>query len=307
MRICSFLPSGTEIVYALGLGDSLQAVSHECDYPAEALAKPKVVRSRFDANKMSSQEIDRIVTEMYQRGERIYEVDEEVLRDAAPDLVLTQELCDVCAVSYEDVRHAASRLAYPPNVVSLDPASIGNMLDDIQMVGDLCGVPDAASAFVAELNERIDAVRSQASAAGSTPRVACIEWLEPPIVAGHWIPQMVELAGGVDALAKPGEPSRRITMNELAESEADVLVLMPCGMDAEKAHDEFYALENLAEWRELPAVANGHAYFVDSGSYFSRSGPRLVDGLEQMAYMAHPDKFTEPTSVISIEQDRISS
>ena len=212
MRICSFLPSGTEIVYALGMGDSLYAVSHECDYPAEALAKPKIVRSRFDADKLSSQEIDRLVTEMYQRGERIYEVDEDVLREAAPDLVITQELCDVCAVSYEDVRHAASRLAYPPNVVSLDPASIGNMLEDIEMVGDLCGVPDAATAFIAELNERIEAVRSRAAAAASAPRVACIEWLEPPIVAGHWIPQMVELAGGVDALAKPGEASRRITM-----------------------------------------------------------------------------------------------
>jgi len=306
MRICSFLPSGTEIVYALGLGDALHAVSHECDYPKAALAKPKVVRSRFDADKMSSQEIDRIVTEMYQRGERIYEVDEEVLRDAAPDLVLTQELCDVCAVSYEDVRHAASRLAYPPNVVSLDPASIGNMLDDIQMVGDLCGVPDAASAFITGLNKRIDAVRSRASAAVSAPRVACIEWLEPPIVAGHWIPQMVELAGGVDALAKPGEPSRRITMDELAASEPDVLVLMPCGMDAERARGEFDALENLAEWRELPAVASGRAYFVDSGSYFSRSGPRLVDGLEQMAYMAHPDTFEKPVSVIGIEQDKVS-
>ncbi len=300
MRICSFLPSGTEIVYALGLGDSLHAVSHECDYPKGALAKPKVVRSRFDADKMSSQEIDHIVTEMYRRGERIYEVDEEILRDAAPDLVLTQELCDVCAVSYEDVRHAASRLAYPPNVVSLDPASIGNMLDDIQMVGDLCGVPDVASAFVAELNKRIDAVRSRAAAAVSTPRVACIEWLEPPIVAGHWIPQMVELAGGADALAKPGEPSRRITMDELAASKPDVLALMPCGMDAKRARDEFYALENLAEWRELPAVSNGRAYFVDSGSYFSRSGPRLVDGLEQIAYMAHPDKFKKPASVIGV-------
>ena len=300
MRICSFLPSGTEIVYALGLGDSLHAVSHECDYPKGALAKPKVVRSRFDADKMSSQEIDHIVTKMYRRGERIYEVDEEILRDAAPDLVLTQELCDVCAVSYEDVRHAASRLAYPPNVVSLDPASIGNMLDDIQMVGDLCGVPDVASAFVAELNKRIDAVRSRASVAVSTPRVACIEWLEPPIVAGHWIPQMVELAGGADALAKPGEPSRRITMDELAASKPDVLALMPCGMDAKRARDEFYALENLAEWRELPAVSNGRAYFVDSGSYFSRSGPRLVDGLEQIAYMAHPDKFKKPASVIGV-------
>ena len=293
MRICSFLPSGTEIVFALGLGDSLYAVSHECDYPAAALDKPKIVRSRFDANKLSSQEIDRIVTEMYQQGERIYEVDEDVLRDAAPDLVMTQELCDVCAVSYEDVRHAASRLAYPPNIVSLDPASIRNMLDDIQMVGDLCGVPDAASAFVAELSGRMDEVRSKASTAGSAPRVACIEWLEPPIVAGHWIPQMVELAGGVDALAKPGAPSRRITMDELAESEPDVLVLMPCGMDANRAREEFEALENLEEWRSLPAVANGRAYFVDSGAYFSRSGPRLVDGLEQLAQIFHPDMFTE--------------
>ena len=292
MRICSFLPSGTEIVYALGLGDSLYAVSHECDYPADALGKPKVVRSRFDADSLSSQEIDRLVTEMYQRGERIYEVDEGVLRDAAPDLVLTQELCDVCAVSYEDVRHAASRLAYPPNVVSLDPASIGNMLEDIQMVGDLCGVPDAASAFVAELSARIDAVRSRASAAaGTAPRVACIEWLEPPIVAGHWIPQMVELAGGIDALAKPGEASRRVTMEELAACEPDVLVLMPCGMDEVRAREEFEALGNPAEWRKLPAVANGRAYFVDSGSYFSRSGPRLVDGLEQMARIIHPDRF----------------
>ena len=291
------MPSGTEIVYALGMGDSLCAVSHECDYPEEALAKPKIVRSRFDADKLSSQEIDRLVTEMYQRGERIYEVDEDVLREAAPDLVLTQELCDVCAVSYEDVRHAASRLAYPPNVVSLDPASIGNMLEDIEMVGDLCGVPEAASAFVAELSGRMSAVRDSAAAAESSPRVACIEWLEPPIVAGHWIPQMVELAGGVDALAKPGAPSRRISMDELAASEPDVLVLMPCGMDEVRAREEFEALENLAEWSRLPAVANGRAYFVDSGSYFSRSGPRLVDGLEQMAYMLHPDVFEKPTAI----------
>ena len=141
------------------------------------------------------------------------------------------------------------------------------------------------------LGVRMDTVRSKASAAGSAPRVACIEWLEPPIVAGHWIPQMVELAGGVDALAKPGAPSRRITMDELAESEPDVLVLMPCGMDANRAREEFEALENLEEWRSLPAVANGQAYFVDSGAYFSRSGPRLVDGLEQLAQIFHPDRF----------------
>ena len=299
MRICSFLPSGTEIVFALGLGDSLFAVSHECDYPKAALDKPKIVRSKFDANALSSQEIDRIVTEMYQRGERIYEVDEDVLHDAAPDLVITQELCDVCAVSYEDVRHAASRLPYPPNVISLDPASLPDMLDDIRMVGDLCGVPDAAAAFVAELRGRMDAVQSRASAADDTPRVACIEWLDPPIVAGHWIPQMVELAGGVDALAKPGAPSRRITMDELAESQPDVLALMPCGMDAARAREEFERLGNPDEWRKLPAVANGRAYFVDSGSYFSRSGPRLVDGLEQIAEMLRPGEYPSAAAEIA--------
>ena len=299
MRICSFLPSGTEIVFALGLGDSLFAVSHECDYPKAALDKPKIVRSKFDANALSSQEIDRIVTEMYQRGERIYEVDEDVLHDAAPDLVITQELCDVCAVSYEDVRHAASRLPYPPNVISLDPASLPDMLDDIRMVGDLCGVPDAAAAFVAELRGRMDAVQSRASAAEDTPRVACIEWLDPPIVAGHWIPQMVELAGGVDALAKPGAPSRRITMDELAESQPDVLAIMPCGMDAARAREEFERLGNPDEWRRLPAVANGRAYFVDSGSYFSRSGPRLVDGLEQIAEMLRPGEYPSAAAEIA--------
>lgn len=299
MRICSFLPSGTEIVFALGLGDSLFAVSHECDYPAAALDKPKIVRSKFDANALSSQEIDRIVTEMYQRGERIYEVDEDVLHDAAPDLVITQELCDVCAVSYEDVRHAASRLPYPPNVISLDPASLPDMLDDIRMVGDLCGAPDAAAAFVAELRGRMAAVQSRASAAEDTPRVACIEWLDPPIVAGHWIPQMVELAGGVDSLAKPGAPSRRITMDELAESQPDVLALMPCGMDAARAREEFERLDNTDEWRKLPAVANGRAYFVDSGSYFSRSGPRLVDGLEQIAEMLRPGEFPSAAAEIA--------
>ena len=291
MRICSFLPSGTEMVFALGLGDSLYAVSHECDYPQAALDKPKIVRSRFEANKLSSEEIDRVVTEMYSRGERIYAVDEDALRDAAPDLVITQELCDACAVSYEDVRHAASRLEYPPNIVSLDPTSLADVLDDIRMIGDLCGAAEAATALVTDLSARVEAVRSRAAAAGETPRVACIEWLDPPIAAGHWIPQMVELAGGVDALAEPGAPSRRITMDELAASAPDALLLMPCGMDARRAQEEMAALGNVAEWRSLPAVVNGRAYVVDAGAYYSRSGPRLVDGLEMMAQMFFPQVF----------------
>lgn len=293
MRICSFLPSGTEMVYALGLGDSLYGVSHECDYPPAARDKPKVVRSRFDASNMSGQEIDRVVSDMYARGERIYEVDEAVLSAAAPDLVITQELCDVCAVSYEDVRHASSRLAMPPQVISLDPTGIADVLDDIRMLGDLCGASDAAGALVWELQARVDAVRSLAADAGDRPRIACIEWLDPLIAAGHWLPQMVDIAGGVDALALPGAPSRRISMDELTAAAPDVVALMPCGMGVEKALGEVALLGNRDEWRKLPAVANGRAYVADAGAYFSRSGPRLVDALELLAQMLHPAVFGE--------------
>lgn len=292
MRICSFLPSGTEILYALGLGDSLCAVSHECDYPPEARDKPKVVRSRFDASNMSSQEIDRVVSDMYARGERIYEIDEAVLSAAAPDIVITQELCDVCAVSYEDVRHASSRLALPPQVISLDPTGIADVLDDIRMLGDLCGAADAAADLTWELQARMDAVRSLAAGAeGRRPRIACIEWLDPLIAAGHWLPQMVATAGGVDALALPGAPSRRIGMDELIAAAPDVVALMPCGMGVEKALQEIALLGNRDEWRKLPAVANGRVYAADAGAYFSRSGPRLVDALEFLAQMLHPAVF----------------
>ena len=299
MRICSFLPSGTEIVYALGLGESLYGVSHECDYPAAARDKPKVVRSRIDADGLSSGEIDRLVSELYARGERIYEVDEAVLRAAAPDVVITQELCEVCAVSYEDVRHAAARLDAPPRVVSLDPASVADVLADIRRLGALCGVSDVADAVVGRLQARLDDVRARAAdavrKAGVRPRVACIEWLDPLIVAGHWLPEMVEMAGGVDALALPGAASRRIDMAELVAAAPDVVVLMPCGMGTERAVAEARALGlgDAEGWRGLPAVANGRVYAADASAYFSRSGPRLVDAVELLGGMAHPGAFGE--------------
>lgn len=300
MRICSFLPSGTEIVYALGLGESLYAVSHECDFPPEARDKPKVVRSKIDADGLSSGEIDRLVSELYARGERIYEVDEGVLRAAAPDIVITQELCEVCAVSYEDVRHAAARLDAPPRVVSLDPASIADVLADIRRLGALCGAADAADALAERLQARVEAVSARAAVAvrktGYKPRVACIEWLDPLIAAGHWLPQMVEMAGGIDALALPGAPSRRIDMAELVAAAPDVVILMPCGMETERAMAEATALGlgDAPEWRALPAVANGRVYAADASAYFSRSGPRLVDALELLGRMIHPDAFGEP-------------
>jgi iron complex transport system substrate-binding protein len=294
MRICSFLPSATEIVYALGLGDSLYGVSHECDYPAEAKAKPKVVRSRFDAAKHTSQEIDRLVAELVARGERIYQVDEDVLRQAKPDLVITQELCEVCAVSLEDVQRAVVQLEMPPQIISLDPHGLEDVLHDIERVGEHTGKARRAREVAARLRQRIEAVRSKASRAAYKPGVACIEWLDPLIVAGHWIPELVELAGGMDALAKPGEPSRRIEMDELVSVAPEVLVLMPCGMDVSRAIHEFSRLNNLKQWQALPAFKQDRVYAADAGGLFSRSGPRLVEGLEIMAHIIHPDVFTAP-------------
>ena len=296
MRICSFLPSATEIIYLLGLGDSLQAVSHECDFPPEALGKPKVVRSRFDSDSLSSHEIDRVVTDMMTRGENIYEVDADVLADARPDLVITQQLCEVCAVSFEDVQQAVAALSPVPTVLSLDPHSIDDVLDSITRVGESAGVQDAAAGVAAGLRARIESVRQALKSVAASPTVACIEWLDPVIAAGHWVPEMVETAGGTDALARPGSPSVRIDFSQLVEADPDVLILMPCGMDVARARSEFDALPDQTEWRRLSAFKNGRAYAVDSGALFSRSGPRLVDGIGLLARILHPDMFDESPS-----------
>ena len=292
MRICSFLPSATEIVYALGLGDSLHGVSHECDYPEDARSKPRVVKSRVDSTRLRSREIDRLVSEMASRGERIYQVDQDVLGHARPDLVLTQQLCEVCAISLEDVEEAVAHLPSRPRLLSLDPHSLDDMLEAIADVGQHTGAATRAGAVVADLRRRIDAVRARsATAGGSPPRVACVEWLDPLITAGHWVPEMVEAAGGEDVLSRPGAPSRRIEFDELAASAPEAIVLMPCGLNVEAAHSEFSSLQDLDRWRELPAARAGRVYAVDSGALFSRAGPRLVDGIELLGQLIHPDLF----------------
>ena len=296
MRICTFLPSATEIVYLLGLGDSLHGVSHECDFPSNALHKPKVVRSRFDPNTLSSAEIDKLVTEMMSRGENIYEVNQDTLTAARPDLVITQQLCEVCAVSFEDVQRAAGRLDSPPDILSLDPHGIDDVLDDILRVGERTGRRSSAHHAAFNLRARIDATRRAVSKAEDTPTVACVEWLDPIIAAGHWIPEMVQIAGGRDALVSPGAPSPRLDMRTLREADPDILILMPCGMNVAQARSEFDALANPDEWRALSAFQNGRVYLVDSGALFSRSGPRLVDGLEIMARIIHPHLFDDPPS-----------
>ena len=296
MRICSFLPSATEIVYLLGLGDCLYGVSHECDYPSGASDKPKVVRSRFDSSSMTSQEIDAVVTDMMMRGENIYAVDEDALADARPDLMVTQRLCEVCAVSFEDVQEAANRLDVSPTVVSLDPHGVDDVLEDIKILGQHTGTQSVAHVAVFNLRARIDAVRRAVSSAERRPRVVCVEWMSPVIAAGHWIPEMVQIAGGVDVLVEPGAPSPRLDFDRVADADPDVVVLMPCGMGVAQAKSEFDALPDRSCWEDLRAFKNSQAHVVDSGALFSRSGPRLVDGLEILAHILHPDLFPDAPS-----------
>ena len=289
MRICSFLPSATEIVYALGLGADLHGVSHECDYPHDALTKAHVVRSRFDPSEMTSAEIDQTVTDLMSRGEPIYEIDLDVLKSAKPDLVITQELCEVCAVSFEDVQDAVAQLDMPPQVISLDPHSLDDVLQTIRQVGEYTGETGRALEYIGGLNKRIALVKSRVASIDSRPTVACIEWLDPLITAGNWVPEMVQMAGGDDVLAEPGGPSLRIEFQQLADASPDILVLMPCGMTADAAQSQFDGLKDSDRWRELPAFKTGQVYVVDSGALYSRSGPRLVDGLEIFAQMFHAE------------------
>ena len=296
MRICSFLPSATEIVYLLGLGDSLYGVSHECDFPPGASDKPKVVRSRIDSSSMTSKEIDAAVTGMMMRGENIYSVDDDALADGRPDLVVTQQLCEVCAVSFEDVQEAVGRLEVSPTVLSLDPHSVGDVLEDILRVGQHTGTQSVAHVAVFNLRARIDVIRRAVASSEARPSVACIEWMNPVIAAGHWVPEMVQIAGGIDALVEPGAPSPRLDFDRLADSNPEVVVLMPCGMDVEQAKAEFDALPDRSQWENLTAFRNGRAYVVDSGALFSRSGPRLVDGLEVLARILQPELFGDQQS-----------
>ncbi|MBX6340968.1 MAG: cobalamin-binding protein [Thermomicrobiaceae bacterium] len=291
MRIVSLLPSVTEICFALGLGDQLCAVTHECDYPPAARSKPHATRSVLPPGITDSAEIDRRITERVLSGESIYELDVPLLQRLAPDLILTQELCEVCAVSYEDVLRVARRLPGPPRVVSIEPRSVGEVLASIRTVGALTGREAVADAVVRALEHRIQAIRERIPPRAARPRVVCLEWLDPPMVGGHWVPEMVALAGGADALGRAGEPSRRVSWQEVLDAEPEVLVLMPCGYGLEQTIAESARLHDRPGLDALPAVRRGHVYAVDGSSYFNRPGPRLVGGIEILAGVLFPEAF----------------
>ncbi|MFL5824577.1 MAG: cobalamin-binding protein [Solirubrobacteraceae bacterium] len=282
MRIVSLVPSATEMLFALGLGGEVVAVTHECDFPEAAVELPKVTRNVLPDG-LSSREIDAAVKERTLQGESIYELDIDLLRSLRPELIVTQALCTVCAVSYEDVRSIAEELETRPEVVSLDPHTVGEVLGDARVLAQATGQRDAAVELVRQASNRIDRVRL-ATRRARRPRVAALEWLDPPFAAGHWTPQLIEYAGGEDVLGLPGEHSEERTWAEVRAAQPDVVIVMPCGYDAELAYREAEMHQ-----QELAALGAGEVVAVDAAAYFSRPGPRIVDGLELLAHILHPE------------------
>ena len=285
MRIASLVPSATETLYALGLGDEVVAVTHECDYPPAAAELPQLTRSVIPEG-LDAAGIDREVRERTGRGEAIYELDHAQLFDASPDLIVTQALCEVCAVSSDDVRAIAEELDPVPQVLSLDPTTLGEVLAGARDLAAAAGVPDEGENLVDQAAERIDAVRAAVEGA-EPPTVIALEWLDPPFVGGHWVPQMIELAGGHDPIGFAGERSRTVTWDELEAARPDVVVAMPCGYGAERAAEEARAYGE-----ELERLGARTVVAVDAAAYFSRPGPRLVDGLELLAHVLHPNRLS---------------
>jgi iron complex transport system substrate-binding protein len=291
MRICCLLPSATEIAFALGLGDEVVAVTHECDYPPQAKSKSIVVKSIIDSHQSSSGEIDKVISERLRARKAIYTIDLPRFKEVNPDLILTQELCNVCALDYSEVVEATQSLPQKPKVISLNPSLLSDVLQDIEHVGRATGREREAKIFVSSLEERINRVREKASRSDLRPRVACLEWLDPIYNAGHWVPEMVELAGGRDGLAQKGKPSVRLNWEKVTDYGPDVIVLMPCGFDIARALKEIHLLQRLPGWNDLPAVKQRKVFAVNGHAYFNRSGPRLVEGLEILAQIIHPEIF----------------
>lgn len=291
-RIVSFLPAATEMVCALGLADCLEGITHECDYPPEIAQKPVVIRNVLPVARMTQAEIDAAVSERLRRGLSLYAADEARIRDIAPDLILTQDLCQVCAPSGNEVTQLLQGLPSRPRVLYLTPKNLEGVFDNIRELGAATDRAREADAVIAERQARLEKIAAGTRALARRPRVFCMEWIDPVYCSGHWVPEMVRIAGGTDVLGREGAESIRISWDDVLRAAPEILIVMPCGYGLEGAVAQADALRAYRGWSDLPAVRDGRVYAVDASAYFARPGPRLVEGTELLAHLIHPERFS---------------
>ena len=307
-RVVSFLPSGTEIIYAIGAGNQITGVTHECKYPDDAKSKPRVVHSSFNPTNMTSREIDNKIVELVKTGGNIYVINDQNLKEARPDLIIAQGACEVCAPFAKEIDRAGSILGYSPDLLVIDPHDLDDILISIMDIAERVGRVSEGRRLVVSLQSKIDNTRrivrerieaktrgfkgTGISLNGDIPRIVCIEWIDPFFTAGHWIPQMVDIAGGSNGLGSVGQPSRRVSLEEIEKFNPDKIILMPCGFDVDRTSKEAKTLDNNDKWKSLLAVQRNEVYAVNANAYFSKPGPRTIIGLEILAKIIDPDGFT---------------
>ena len=292
-RIISLLPAATEIAASLGLIDQVVGVSHECDFPNEANERPRVTHCPVDDAGLTSREVDAWVRRALRESGTIYAINEPLLRELSPDVILTQKLCDVCAVGYGTVARLAETLPGPPEVVNLEPSTLSDIFNDIRRVAAICDAPERAEQLIATLSDRVEAVRKQAGKITNRPRCFLMEWVDPPFCCGHWGPELVEIAGGHDPLGRKHQPSVQIEWREVLDARPEIIVLGLCGYNVDRARRDYELLRSFSKFDSLPAARRGEIYLVDASAYFARPGPRVVDSLEILAGVLHPGEFPD--------------
>jgi iron complex transport system substrate-binding protein len=293
-RIVSFLPSATEILYEIGAGSQIIGVTHECNYPEEAKSKPRVINSAFDASRMSSKEIDKKVVELFSNGNDIYIVNDNLLKGLRPDIIIAQGICEVCSPFTREIKRTISLLGYSPKVIILKPSSLSDILNNIYEVAKNIDKIEDGKNLIGSLENKINRIKKVIELKNKTKKkILCLEWIDPFFTAGHWIPEMVEIVGGINGLSKAREQSRRTSLEEIVKFNPDKIILMPCGFNIERTFKEYknIGLHNNQQWSNLRAIKNNEIYIVDAGSYFSKPGPRTVTGIEILAKIISPDDF----------------
>ena len=296
MRVISLLPAATEIAGALGLMEQIVGVSHECDFPEAANQRPRVTHCPLHNAGLRSRDVDEWVRRALHENGTIYTIDEPLMRELHPDVILTQRLCDVCAVGYGTVAKLAETLPGPPRVVNLEPSTLSDIFDDIRRVSEVCSVPDRAEQLIASLSDRVESVRERVATIANRPRCFLMEWVDPPFCSGHWGPELVEIAGGRDSLGRKHRPSAQINWEQLLDARPETIVLALCGYNIDRGRREYELLRGFPDFDSIPAARRGEIYLVDASAYFARPGPRIVDSLEILAGILHPGEFPEFTS-----------